>query len=308
MAIRRQPLQPTLAAEAAFFVAAEGAGGVELVVGVSPDDASAEFVDQLENLAAFVGPHAGAEAVGGVVGAFDGFFGGAEGEDAEDGAEDFFLRDAVTHGDVGKEAGGEPVAFGRERAGGLFEFATFGDAAGDEGADFVELGAGVDGADVGVFVEGVADAEGLEAVAEFADDLGIDAFLHEESRAGAADMALVEVDAVDDAFDGLVEGGVVEEDVGGFATEFEGEFGCLGRDALLRVRGVGDAWAARQRGPTSDHLRDGFADFGAAGEGDFVDAGMVDEGGTGRAGAGDDVDDAVGEAGFLEDFARGAAR
>ena len=34
-------------------------------------------------------------------------------------------------------------------------------------------------------------------------------------------MSLVEVDAVDDALDRLVEGRVFENDVGGFATQFE---------------------------------------------------------------------------------------
>src|ERR1039457_1976022 len=62
-AIRRQPLNPAFATETAFLVAAERTRRVELVVGVRPDDAGAQLVDNLENLAALVRPHAGAQAV-----------------------------------------------------------------------------------------------------------------------------------------------------------------------------------------------------------------------------------------------------
>ena len=50
-----------------------------------------------------------------------------------------------------------------------------------------------------------------------------DGLLHQQPRARAADVALVEEDAVDDALDGLVERGVVEDDVGGLAAELEGD-------------------------------------------------------------------------------------
>ena len=58
---------------------------------------------------------------------------------------------------------------------------------------------------------------------ELAHDDVVDALLHEEARAGAAHVALVEVDAVDDAFDGLVDGRVGEDDVRRLAAELEGE-------------------------------------------------------------------------------------
>jgi hypothetical protein len=51
----------------------------------------------------------------------------------------------------------------------------------------------------------------------------VNAFLHEQARAGAADVALVEEDAVDDSFDGLVDGGVVEDNVRGLAAQFQRE-------------------------------------------------------------------------------------
>ena len=50
-----------------------------------------------------------------------------------------------------------------------------------------------------------------------------DRLLDEQPRPGAADLALVEVDAVDDALDRLVERRVVEDDVRGLAAELQGQ-------------------------------------------------------------------------------------
>jgi hypothetical protein len=94
---------------------------------------------------------------------------------------------------------------------------------GDEVGDGVELDGVDDGADVDGLVEGVSDPEAVHPVFQFGVEAGGDAFLDEEAGAGAADLALVEPDRVDEAFDGAVEVGVVEDDVGGFAAEFEGE-------------------------------------------------------------------------------------
>jgi hypothetical protein len=99
-------------------------------------------------------------------------------------------------------------------------------------------------------------------------------------------VALVEVDAVDDALDGLVDGGVLEHDVGRLAAELEGE--------------------ARAR-PGQRPL-DQLADLGGAGERDLVDAGVGDERRTGRARPGDDVDDAGREVGLLRAPRRAAGR
>jgi hypothetical protein len=97
--------------------------------------------------------------------------------------------------------------------------------------DGAELFLAVDGADVGVLVERIAHDERAHAVLELADHFVVHAFLHEEAAAGAAHVALVEVDAVDDAFDGLVDGGVGEDDVGRFAAELERELFAGAGDA-----------------------------------------------------------------------------
>jgi len=88
-------MQTALSSHAGFFVAAEGAGWVELVVGVCPDHAGSKFRGDLENLGTFVRPDAAGEAVGRVVGFFDRFRGRAEGLNRDDRAEDFFLCDAM---------------------------------------------------------------------------------------------------------------------------------------------------------------------------------------------------------------------
>ena len=64
-----------------------------------------------------------------------------------------------------------------------------------------------------------------------------DVFLHEQTRTGAANMALVEEDPVDYSLDRFVDGGVVEDDVGGFAAELEScPFACA-------CDGAGDGFA-----------------------------------------------------------------
>ena len=89
---------------------------------------------------------------------------------------------------------------------------------------------GVDGADVGVLVERVAQAQGLEPALQGLDQPLGDGLLDKQAGAGATDVALVEEDAVDDALDRLGEGGVVEDDIGRFAPELQRQaFACAGQ-------------------------------------------------------------------------------
>ncbi len=93
---------------------------------------------------------------------------------------------------------------------------------------------------------------------------------------------MIEEDGAGCSGDGGVEIGIVENDVGRFAAELEGDF--------FQVAGAG--------------LDDQLADFGRAGEGDFVHVGMRGECGAGGfAEAGNDVDYAFGEAGGFDEFA-----
>ena len=93
----------------------------------------------------------------------------------------------------------------------------------DELGDPVELRLRVDRADVGVLVERIADAQRRHAPLELPHQLVVDRLLHEQPRAGTADVPLVEVDPVDDPLDRLVERAVVEDDVRRLAAELERE-------------------------------------------------------------------------------------
>src|SRR5581483_5417065 len=135
--------------------------------------------------------------------------------------------------------------------------------------------------DVGVLVERIADAQSREAALELRDERLVDRLLDEETRAGAAHVSLVEVDAVDDPLDGLVERRVVEDDVRGLASQFEREL----------LAGAGEP--ALDRLP---HVR-------RAGEGDLVDIVALDECGARASVARDDVDDPGRELGLAENVA-----
>ena len=102
-------------------------------------------------------------------------------------------------------------------------------------------------------------------------------------------MALIEENAVNNAFDRLVKRGVFEDDVSCLAAEFEGE-------ALAGA---------------SEGALDGFSHGSGTREGDFRGQRMIDDGGSGFAGAGDEIDDARWQARVLQhrgEFERGDRR
>ena len=174
---------------------------------------------------------------------------------------------------VGEECWTEEPAARWQVAGGLPDLRTLGNAARHELTDALHLCLGVDRADVGVLIHRVADAQHRHAITETGEELVGDRLLHQEAAPGAADLALVEEDAVDDTFDRLVERSVFEDDVGRLPTELKGEALPLSGDAL------GD--------------RD--ADRSAASKGDLGDARVGDDRHAGAPGAGNDIDDAVWE-------------
>ena len=172
--------------------------------------------------------------------------------------------------DVCEHRGREPVALVGDRAGGTPALRPLVLTGLGQFLDLGELRPGVDGTDVGVLVHRVTQAQGLEPALEGVQGLLGDRLLQQQATTCAAHVTLVEVDAVDDALDGLVDGSVVEDDVRCLTTEFEGE--------LL----------ARPRHRALDRL----AHLGGSGEGDLVHIGVLHEHPSGFTGAGDDVDHA----------------
>ena len=249
-------MQAALAAEARLLVAAERAGRVEAVERVRPDDAGPQVLRHPEDARAFLRPHACREAVRRVVRLLDRFLRRAEREHAQHRPEDLLLRDAVALRDVREDGGREPVPLLGQGARRLIDLGALGLAGLDELLDAVELHLRVDRADVGVLVERVADAQRCHALLQLVDHRLVDRLLDEQARPRAADMALVEVDAVDDALDRLVDRAVVEDDVRRLAAELE-------RQLLARP---------------GDTALDGLADLGRAGERDLVDVGVDERG------------------------------
>ena len=66
-----------------------------------------------------------------------------------------------------------------------------------------------------------ADAQSAHAVANLADQLFRNALLHQQAGPCAADLPLIQPDSVDQALDGAVEIGVIEDDEGRLAAKFQ---------------------------------------------------------------------------------------
>ena len=138
------------------------------------------------------------------------------------------------------------------------------------------------GPHVDAFVERIAKPQAVHAGLEFAVEPIRDAFLHEETGSGAADLALIEPDCIDKPFDGRVDIGILKHDEGGFAAKLE-------RQSLARPGG---------------RRADLAANLGRAGEGDLVDAVMCDDHFAHRAIAGHDIHDPFGQAGLIADIGK----
>ena len=106
----------------------------------------------------------------------------------------------------------------------------------------------------------MADTELSHAPLEALDKFSGHTFLHQKSRTGAAHLALIEPDGIDNAFNRAVKIGVIENDKGRLATEFQ-------RQRLSGSR---------------RHLADETAHFGGPREGNLVYACMFNKGSTRR--------------------------
>src|SRR5207253_3110753 len=105
----------------------------------------------------------------------------------------------------------------------------------------------------------------------FANHRGEHALLDEKTRAGTANVALIEINSGNDSLNRLINRCVFENDVGRFTAKLERQFlfGSGGR------------------------VQNSLPDVSRTGEGDFVDVWMLDNRAAGFAGTGYDVDHAV---------------
>ena len=136
----------------------------------------------------------------------------------------------------------------------------------------------------GLRVERITNLVFRRALLEALQELIVDVLLHEDTRSRAAALAVVEVDAKVDPRDGVVDVGVLEDDVGRLAAQLERH--------LLQVRlGCG--------------LQDHAADDGRSSEGNLVNVHVRRDGRAGdTAKAGDHVDDTSREASLDDELAR----
>jgi hypothetical protein len=72
--------------------------------------------------------------------------------------------------------------------------------------------------DIGVLVQRIADAQLCHAGTDALEEGLRDALLYQEARTRTADLALVEPDAVDEAFHSRIEIGIIEDHEGRLAT------------------------------------------------------------------------------------------
>lgn len=203
--------------------------------------------------------------------------------DGNDGTEDLLLGNLHVGSNVGEDGGLDEVtlstvALTTESNSGTLVLAVL-----NVLHDTVELELRDLGTLEGVLGEGVTQLVLGGTLLEALNELVVDTLLDQQARTGTAALAVVVEDTKVGPGDGVINVGIVEDNVGGLATELEGD--------LLQV-GLG--------GGLEDHT----ANKGRTGEGNLVNVHVGRDGSTGGATeTGDDVDDTGGEAGLDDEVA-----
>lgn len=246
---------------------------------VNPDGTGLEGVADTDSRVEVVGVDGGGEAIGAIVGEVDDLLLGLELGHGADGAEDLLAHDLHVRGHAAEDGGLDEVALVAVAAAARLERGAVLLAVLDVAHDPVVLQLADLRALEGLLVEGVADGVGGCPRLEGREELVVDPLLHIDARAGAAALAVVVVDAEVDPGDGLLDIGIVEDDVGRLASKFKRHLLQVGR---------------------SGSLHDGTADDGGAGEGDLIDVHVRGDGGASNpAEARDNVEHTGMETGLL---------
>jgi hypothetical protein len=266
-------------ANAGLLVATEGHLLVEHVVLVDPDGTRLERVGHADGGVEVGGVHTRGETVGGVVADGDDLLLGLELGDGADGAEDLLLHDLHVLSDVGEDRGLDEVTLLAVAATTGLDLGTSLLALLNVTHDTVVLELRDLRSLEDTLREWVTDLVGGSTSTESLDELVVDAGLNVDTRTGAAALTVVQEDTEVDPGDGVLNVGVVEDNVGGLASELEGN--------LLQV-GAGSS------------LHDGSADKGGTSKRNLVDVHVRGDGSTGvLAETRDDVDDSGRETSLL---------
>ena len=254
----------------------------QLMTYVDPDGASLEAVGDLDGGVQVAGVDGSSQAVGGRVADLDCVLLCLELGDAADGAKDLLLHNLHVFLDVGEDCGLNEVALVALALAASLDGGTLVLAGLDVAHDAIELELRNLGPLEGVLGKGVADLVLESTLLEALDKLVVNALLNVDTATGTAALAVVEENTKVDPGNGIVNVGVVKDDVGALATKLEGD--------LLQVGACCS-------------LHDLTADDGGASEGNLVNVHVRGNGGTGGlTKAGDDVDDTRREASLLDEL------
>jgi hypothetical protein len=229
-----------------------------------------------------LGVDSGSETVSGVVGEVKDLSLVLELGNSADGAENLLLHDLHVGADVGEDGGLDEVTLVTETLTTDLDGGTLVLAGLDVAHDAVVLELRDLRTLEGLLVEWVTNLVLLSSLLEGSEELVVDGLLDEDTGTGTAALAVVVVDTEVDPVNGLLDVGVLEDDVGGLATKLEGD--------LLEVGG-------------SSSLHDLSANDGGTSEGDLVNVHMRGESGTGSlAVTGDKVEDTGRETSLLDEL------
>src|SRR5580698_3707086 len=264
-----EPPRAEFTSEAGLLITSPRRFNVRWLHVIDPDDSCAQRLHNSEGFVNVARPDGGGEAVGRVVGDADGVGFTIEGNHGRNWAEDFFAGNArgvvhvVKNSRLDVKTLAELLRAAAADGDLCFFLADF-----QVGADAVILFFADQRTHFRFALERRAKLDALGLLGHRFHKYGVDFLFDENAAARGTDLALIDEDAEERAIYGGFPIGVREKNVGRFAAEFK-------RDTLERISGAFD---------------DDFADGGAAGESDFIHAGMRYERGTrGFAEAVDDV-------------------
>lgn len=224
----------------------------------------------------------GGETVSGVVGKVNDLSLVLELGNSADGAENLLLHDLHVGADVGEDGGLDEVTLVTETLTTDLDGGTLVLTGLDVAHDTVVLELRDLGTLEGLLVEGVTDLVLLSSLLEGSEELVVDGLLDKDTGTSTAALAVVVVDTKVDPVDGLLDVGILEDDVGGLATKLEGDLLEVGR---------------------SSSLHDLSANDGRTSEGDLVNVHVRREGGTGSlAVTRDKVEDTSRETSLLNEL------
>lgn len=249
---------------------------------VDPDSTSLETLHDADATVEVIGVDSRGKTVSGLIAELDGLLLGGELGNGADGAENLLLHNLHVRLDVAEDGRLDKVSLVTVALTTNLNSGTLLLA----GLDVVHDAVILDLADLRTLerlgIEGVTNLVGRGALLECLEELVVDVLLDKDTGTGAAALAVVEVDAKVDPRNGLLNVGVVKDNVGRLATELE----CN----LLQVGGSGS-------------LHDGATNNGGASKGNLVNVHVRGNGGTSSlAKAGKQVEDTSREAGLLDEL------